>query len=50
MTRKFTAVYLAIDPVVMRSSPATGHICSTALVNQPISVESTFVAVSLFMY
>ena len=26
---------LAVDPVVMRSSPATGHIRCALLVNQP---------------
>ena len=32
---------LAIDPVVMGSTPATGHIRCVLLVNQSISVEST---------
>ena len=41
---------LAAYPVVMRSSPVTGQIRCALLVNQPIFVESTFVAVSLFMY
>ena len=40
---------LTTSPVVMRSSPATGHICCALLVKQPKYVESTFVAVSLFM-
>ena len=38
---------LATDPVVMRSSPAEGHIRCALLVDQPKYVESTFMVISL---
>ena len=40
---------LATDPMVMRSTPATGHIRYALLVNQHKYVESTFLTVSLCM-
>ena len=40
---------LATDQVVLRSSPATGHIRCALLAPQPKLVESTFVVVSLFI-
>ena len=40
---------LATDTIVMRSSPATGHIRCALLVNQPRLVESTFVTLLAYL-